>query len=249
MPCPDRLLIPYGVSRLMPRFFSVVRTADGSERVRCSIAHAVVRPAGCPSLRLSDAGALVTRPAAAPNPVDAVGTVSVLRAAFEELCGLWWPVGRRFVALYFELAERLVDEHRHELEAKLAEFGDLYEYRDWIYSAPAPLPRAWIPVNEAQAPAAAPESFVACDFAFWTGDAVTAVFVTGTETLTPARLERTRRLRNAGVGIHEIPAAAMETQGPDALRERMPAAFLRSWERERYPSGPSWTDMAGELED
>ena len=249
MPFPDRLLIPYGASRLSPRYFGVVRDADGSERVRCGITHAVVRTTLRRPLRLSDAGSLVTEPAPAPNPVDAAGQVSRLRAGFEDLCGLWWPVGRRFVALYFEFIEGLVEEYRGELEARLAEFGALYHYRDWIYSAPALLPRAWIPVSETRHTTLSADSFVACDFACWTGNAVVAIYVTGTETVTPEQLENTTRLRDAGVRVHEIPAAAIAAQGPDDLRKRLPPAFLRFWARERYPSGPSWANMAGESED
>ena len=40
----------------------------------------------------------------------------------------------------------------------------------------------------------------------WTGNAVVAVYVTGTETVTPEQLENTVRLRDAGVRIHELPA-------------------------------------------
>ena len=245
---PERLLIPYGASRLLPRFFDPGRDAGGSERLRCRIPHVVIRPARREPLRLSDSGGLVTRPAA-PVPVEPADRVSLLRAAFEDLCGLWWPAGRRFVAKYFELVASLVEEHRCALESRLAEFGALYHYRDWIYSAPAPLPRAWIPVAQTRNPAPSPESFVACDFAFWTGDTIIAVCVTGSETVTPARLRCAERLRAAGVQIHEIPAAAMVAPGAEALRDRLPAALLRFWEGERHPCGPSWIGMAGEIEE
>lgn len=246
MHLPERLLIPYGAARLSRRFFEMDRDADGRERVRCRIAHVVVEPARREPLRLSDAGRLVPGPAA-PRPDDAADRVSLLRAAFEDLCGLWWPAGRRFVAAYFALASSLVEEHRRDLRSRLAGFGALYDYRDWLYSAPAPLPRAWIPVAGPRKSAPSPESFVASDFAFWIGDAIVAAYVTGTETVTSARLRDLERLRRAGMHAMQIPAAAMEAQGPDALRERLPRAFLRFWEGERYPSGPSWTGMADEI--
>ena len=140
-------------------------------------------------------------------------------------------------------------EHRPELESRLSAFGSLYDFRDWIYSAPAPLPRAWIPVAGAEQDSLAPESFIACDFALWTGEEIVAVRVAGTETVTPERLEGAERLRSAGVRIHDVPAVVLAGGGPDALRDLLPAELLRFWEGERYPSGPSWTDMSGAIED
>ena len=243
------MLIPYGAARLSPRFFDVVRDTDGREHVRCRIAHVAIPPERREPLRLSDAGGLVRRPVAAPDQVDAADRVSLLRAEFENLCGLWWPVGRRFVSRYFELVAHIVEEHRRELESRLAAFGALYHYRDWIHSAPAPLPRAWIPVPGAQQSTPAPDSFVACDFAFWTGDEIVAVYVPGVETATPERRASIERLRGAGVRVHEVPAAVLSGRGADALRDLLPAESRRFWEGERYPSGPSWTDMAGIIED
>ena len=152
MNCPERLLIPYGASRLSPRFFDVVRNADGEAHIDCRVPHVIIRPARRRQLRLNDAGALLTRPATADGQVDPTDQVSLLRAAFEDLCGLWWPVGRCFVSTYFDLVESLVEEHRRGLESRLVEFGALYHYRDWIYSAPAPLPRAWIPAAQVHDP-------------------------------------------------------------------------------------------------
>ena len=249
MNCPERLLIPYGASRLSPRFFDVVRNADGEAHIDCRVPHVIIRPARRRQLRLNDAGALLTRPATADGQVDPTDQVSLLRGAFEDLCGLWWPVGRCFVSTYFELVESIVEEHRRGLESRLVEFGALYHYRDWIYSAPAPLPRAWIPAAEVHDPSGAPESFVACDFAFWTGDAIVAAWVTGTETDTTARLRDAERLRGAGVRTVEIPHFASAAQRRAALRERLPVEFLSFWEGERYPSGPSWTSMAGAIVD
>ena len=246
---PDRLLIPYGASRLSPRFFDSVRDAEGRDRLRCRIVHVVIRPAEGEPLRLNNAGDLVVGWATPPGPAGATGRVSQLRAGFEDLCGPWSPLQRRFVTAYFELVVAQVENHRSELESRLVDFGALYHYRDWIYSAPAPLPRAWIPVTETGGAVPPPESFIAGNFVFWTGDALVAVYVTGTETATPARLRNVRRLRDAGVQVHEIPAAALSAHGSDVLRDRLPAAFLRFWEGERYPSGPLRTGMPVEIED
>ena len=243
------MLIPYGASRLTPRFFDVVRDPDGSERVRCRIAHVEIRPARREPLRLSDAGALVPRPTAPPDAVGATDQVSLLRAAFENLCGLWWPTGRRFVSMYFALVAGIVEEHRRELEARFTAFGALYHYRDWIHSALAPLPRAWIPATEAPQSAPAPDSFIACDFAFWSKSGVVAVYVTGTETIASQRLEDIKRLRDSGACVLEVPADVVAMQEPDRLRDLLPAELQRFWDGERYPCGPSWTDMSGEIED
>ena len=244
MTSPHELLIPYGATRLSPRYFDVVHDAEGRERVRCRIAHVLVQPLRREPLRLSDAGRLVKGPAAVQHRER--DQVSELRRGFEDLCGLWWPTGRRFVVEYFRFVASQIDRHRSELAARLCSFGGLYRVRDWMYSAPAPLPRAWIPVPETREAAPDPEAHVACDFAFWTGDAIVALYVTGVETVTPARLRDIERLRRIGVQVVEVSASAMTARGPRVLRDRLPEAFLRFWDGERYPSGPSWTGMAGE---
>ena len=229
------MLIPYGASRLTPRFFDVVRDAGGRRRIRCRIAHVVIRPARREPLRLSDAGALVPRPTAPPDEDGTADRVAPLRAEFERLCGLWWPAGRRFVSMYFALVAGIVEEHRCELETRTAAFGALYHYRDWIHSALAPLPRAWIPATGATPNVPAPDSFIACDFAFWSGDAVVAVYVTGTETIASQRLDDIRRLRDSGARVLEVPASVVAMQEPDALRALLPAQLQGFWEGGALP--------------
>ena len=49
------------------------------------------------------------------------------------------------MTLYCEMVSAAVVARREELAAGLARFDGLYAPEDWVWSAPRPLPRAWVP--------------------------------------------------------------------------------------------------------
>ncbi len=77
--------------------------------------------------------------------VDHAARMAALVRWLEGLCGEYAPLRRRFVALYCEMVRAAVAARREELAAGLARFDGLYAPEDWVWSAPRPLPRAWLP--------------------------------------------------------------------------------------------------------
>ena len=86
-------------------------------------------------------------PAAAMEGVatDHAARMAALVRWLEGLCGEYAAVRRRFVASYCAMLGASVAARREELAAGLARFDGLYAPEDWVWSAPRPLPRAWVP--------------------------------------------------------------------------------------------------------
>ena len=60
-------------------------------------------------------------------------------------CGDYAADRRRFVAAYLDWVAAAIAAHRAELAARLARFDGLFQPEDFFWSAPRPLPRAWLP--------------------------------------------------------------------------------------------------------
>jgi hypothetical protein len=242
----NQLLIPFGASRLTARAVEALGTTDGGYSVRCSVPHAVIRRDDLDALRLNDAPYDFTRRAAPREPSGETDPLSLLQTRIADLCGLWGKPARRWVSCYFEFISAQVELHRELLTRRLEGFGGLYNYRDWIYSALAPLPRAWIPISPGEAPT--PATLLPADFAFWSGKSMVAVFLTGLGTPTAGHRERTRRLRASGTQVVEFSAESMKPGDPNSLSALLPACFERFWEGEPFPSGPFRASRFGNIE-
>ncbi|MGH7040796.1 MAG: hypothetical protein ACREFY_01530 [Acetobacteraceae bacterium] len=96
------------------------------------------------------AGAMVGTMATA---ADHAARLAAMRRWLEGLCGDYAPARRRFVAVYCDLLAAAIAAHRAELAAGLARFDGLYAPEDWLWSAPRPLPRAWVPAMDGLAAA------------------------------------------------------------------------------------------------
>ena len=147
-------------------------------------------------------------PDAAAGAQDEAG---VLREYLKGLCKAWDNVSVQFLEAYFRFAADAIEQHADVLAARLAPYAGLYDPKDFLFSAPKPLPRAHVhaPASGARAVAAAmdPADFLRVDFAFWLGDRVVAA-QSAQSFLTPKRAkEHTDRLRLAGVDVHLFGAA------------------------------------------
>lgn len=243
------MLIPYGASRLHPHVLEMRNVADGGVELKCAIPHVVVSPDEKRTLRLSDAcydfsGQMLATDVSAP-----LDSLAVLRTQIENLCDLWGRPARIFISRYFDFIAAHVDHHRAELERRLEPFGGFYTYRDWIFSAPAPLPRAWLLAPRIRATPPSLDSYVFADFAFWINGKATAVYLSGAETPTAASRERSARLRAAGVAVHDITGKSMKSGAARCLLDDLPWQFQRFWERESFPSGPFRNSMLRQVED
>ena len=157
--------------------------------------------------------------------------IAAMRSWLEDSCGDYARSRRAFVAAYLDLIAARIPRHRPALEAGLARFGGLYTPEDWFWSAPRPLPRAWLP---------SPSGPVFAEIAFRLADGPLAlVFADATpEAALRAAAIPMRRLGPAALADHAALAAALgEFQTP------FRAAF---WEDEILPRSPFRREL-GEL--
>ena len=167
---------------------------------------------------------------------DAAAQLGFLRVHLQRYCSLWGRGQKLFLDRYFEFIAARVEHDSDDLKAKIAEFGSLYRYQDWVFSGLRPLPRAWL---NATAGAYDPAAMIGVDFAFWTGGEIVAVYITGTETAGPHVLEQRDRLRRTGVTVLEIPQSALA--GSTAFAALLPGPFNNFWAGQTLPSGPFGT--------
>jgi hypothetical protein len=148
---------------------------------------------------------------------DHPARLAALRGWLEGSCGDYARPRRRFVAIYLDFVAAELARHRAELEAGLARFDGLYVPEDWLWSAPRPLPRAWLPT---------PDGPVFAEIAFRLQDGPLALVL--------AEPEREAPLRAAGIAVcridPDLPAGDVgAVLGP---------AFVRFWTGERLPRSP-----------
>lgn len=234
---PDQILIPYGTPRQPGDRLAITKGADGRLAVDCRIPHVVAAP-GAP-LRLSGGryeGLSPPDPRVEITPAD---LLAELRTNLLRFCDQWRKGQRLFVDRYFTFVAAEVAAHRDALAERLRPFGGLYQTDDWLFSAPRPIPQAWLSIDPgAGAAAYEPDKLVLVDIAFRTGEALLAVVPRGSETPDPRKTAAHDALRNAGVEILEIPNASLMTPPAGGFGALLPATFHRFWEDEPIPSGP-----------
>ena len=224
------LLIPYGVERWSPHYLH----ADA-----CRVPHVVIDPARGEPLRLYDGPYDFIEAPPLQDLADPAAQLAYLRAYSERHCSLWGKFQKLFVARYFAFVSSEIEGNRPALEERAAAFDGLYSWRDWLFSALRPLPQAHLCLADGGGQP------VRVDFAFWTGEAVLAVDLAGSETPGAARQARRERLDAAGIQAVEIANAALAA---DDLADHLPPALLGFWERDPVPSGPFIPTMLAEAD-
>jgi len=149
---------------------------------------------------------------------DHAARVTAALAWLESLCGDYAPLRRQFITAYFRFVASVIDAHRTELLARLQRYDGLYAPEDFLWSAPRPLPRGWVPVGERWLPA---------DMLFWDGMQPIAIELAARDT------DRQRVLLAAKVVTLRIERAAF-----DRLDALLPPGFHRYWDDEALPSSP-----------
>lgn len=160
-----------------------------------------------------------------------------LRAALARHCDPWRRGPLRFLDRYFGFVARHAEAHRAALTAGLERFGGLYGYRDWVYSALAPLPRAHLHAPEGDAPFG-PESLIRVDFAFWTGTSAIAIEIPGIATRSPAVERRHERLRRVGTLIVELADDVLDPARAAEFDAALPEDLRLFWRGQALPAGP-----------
>ncbi|MDE2005625.1 MAG: hypothetical protein KGI51_03585 [Rhodospirillales bacterium] len=145
--------------------------------------------------------------------------LEALRAALERACGDYARPRREFVASYLALVAALIDRHRAALAAALERFAGLYAPEDWLWSAPRPLPRAWLP---------GPAGPVFAEIAFRLDDGPLALVL--------ADRAPEAALRSAGLRYRVLDRAALTD--PAALEAVLGDVLDRFWDAEILPRTP-----------
>ena len=222
----SHILIPYGVERWAADY--IAPAAPGGAPV-CRVPHVVIDPARREPLRLYDGPYDFIEAPPLQDLADPAAQLEYLRAYSDRHCSLWGKFQKLFIARYFAFVSDEIERSRRALEDRAAAFDGLYGYRDWLFSALRPLPRAHLCLGDGGRPP------VRVDCAFWTGEAVLAVDLVGIETAGPAQVERSERLLAAGVEQIALTHAALAAGD---LGAHLPPALLRFWERDPVPCGP-----------
>lgn len=243
IPVPDILLIPYGTAEWSPDGMAVEGFTARSLRLRTAFPCAAINRAARQPLRFNNSR---YDRAFAPNAqAGATGEAGLVRDYLKGLCRPWDNLAAGFIDTYFRVLSEVIDEHRDALAERLAPYAGLYDYRDWLFSAPKPLPRAHLHAPPLDAAAAGgPADFVRVEFAFWLGGRLVAAQSAGSA-LTPKKArEQADRLRLAGVEV--LPLEARDLAGDkarDFFTRLLGSSCLTFWDGDVLPAGPFRTAL------
>jgi hypothetical protein len=245
---PDILLIPYGTAQWSQEGIAIEGFTARSLRLRTAFPCATINRAAREPLRLNNSR--YDRAFAPTVQADTTDEAGLVRDYLKGLCRPWDNFATQFLDTYFRFLSDVIDEQRDVLAERLAPYAGLYDYRDWLFSAPKSLPRAHLHAPEnagATGAPGGPADFVRVDFAFWLGDRLVAVQGAGSA-LTPKKArEQAERLRLAGVEV--VPLASSDLVGGKArdLFSRIlgPSGFA-FWEGDVLPAGPFRTALLDE---
>ncbi len=182
-----------------------------------------------PRLPAVEAGAAAVRLNNVPLPQEAMETAGPTSAArlaammewLQGQCGDYAPARRRFVAAYLGAVAGEVAAARTVLADGLRHYDGLYAPEDWVWSAPRPLPRAWLP---------APEGPVMAEIAFWDGTRALAIDLSARDT------PRLAALRAAGV--EAVRLGPEELADPVMIAARLPGLCHAFWDGQTLPVSP-----------
>jgi hypothetical protein len=152
---------------------------------------------------------------------DRAACVAAAVAWLVSLCGDYARPRQRFIESYFGFLAAELDRHRAALATELVRYDGLYAPDDWLWSAPRPLPRAWVP---------GPEGLLPAEIAFWDGGQPLAIELSARDT------PRLIALQAAGVKVLRIAPEALGD--PAALGALLPKWFHAFWRGQTLPASP-----------
>lgn len=190
----DIFIVPYGTDRWAPADFTVRNCGDQGLDIDCNFPCVAVADM-TKGLRLNSAA--TDAPAGVKDDFAAVAEWTA------SLCGVWDGAARRAVAHYFQAVEDAVEARRDELTGRLARYEGLFDYSDFRFSAPRPLPRAHLFAPPGDGRAGTVGDFVRVDLAWFPGAGRVTALLSRTATAPPLRRTDTRieRLKAAGVEV------------------------------------------------
>lgn len=226
MTSAEKIIVPYGT----PALPSIYRHRDGTTEAlpAAGAPCAIIEPARHGTLRMADVAPLFNPAPTAQDLAHAEAQLAFLESHVLVLCGDWNRNAVRFVTAYFEAIRRHLDRNAD----RVAELSDglvgLVEPLHYAFSAPMPLPRAYLP-DEAGQPMTE-----AAEIAFWC-DGRFHVCRLGGSSLRKSEREHLERLRNLNVAVIELSGEALD---PAGLLDRLGPSFSGFLDRVRLPASP-----------
>jgi hypothetical protein len=246
---PNVLIIPYGTAEWSPDGIAVEGFTTRALRLRTAFPCAAINRLAREPLRLNNSRYdLAFAPTVqAAGPADEAGLV---RDYLKGLCRPWDNPATQFLDAYFRFLSDVIEEQRDVLAERLALYAGLYDYRDWLFSAPKPLPRAHLHAPQdagAAGVTGGAADFVRVDFAFWLGDRLVAAQSAGSA-LTPKKArEQTDRLRLAGIEVVPFsPADLASAKAREFFGHVLGPLAQSFWEGDVLPAGPFRTTLLDE---
>jgi hypothetical protein len=161
-------------------------------------------------------------PAAMPEgDCDHAARVAAVVDWLITLCGDYVPLRRRFIIAYSAFLAAELGAHRASLAEDLARYDGLYTPDDWLWSAPRPLPRAWLPGRN---------GMLAAEIVFWDGAQPLAIELSARDTQGQAELQA------AGVRVLRITPDALAD--PASVGALLPVSFRMFWRGQILPASP-----------
>lgn len=219
----DVKILPYGTAALADGMVRIDRNSTDL-KVTCPAPFIVIEGGAPATLRLNGDQYRFGEPPDLRTMTDADVQMEFLVTHLSGFCDLFAKVSRNFLVRYFAHIAAMVEAHRAALEDGLTPFGGIYDYRDWMLSAPRPLPRAHLPYDDGA-------KYAAADFGFIVEGRCVAVSLDEGQTPTGSARERHERLAATGA---ELITVAADTD----LAAVLPAPFREFWLGQHLPSSP-----------
>ena len=242
-------IIPYGATHWDEKTFSSSSGTDGALIIACRSRFIVIDPKKAAPLRLNGGQYAFQEPPIMRILPTVWDQLAFLEDHLVKLCGTWSKYQRLFVARYFDFIRLRVEEERPALSQMIEAFGNLYEYRDWAFSAPRPLPQAYVYAPKETGSTAPPQAddFTAADMAFWTGQNILILDLSDPNSTDPFQQRRHQRVKNAGIDILALPPAVLDDDNNRAFRALLPQSFQNFWHGELAPSRPFVDTKLGDI--
>ena len=231
----DVLLIPYGTADWSFAGLAVEGFTSRTLRLAAAFPCAVIDLRGHEPLRLNNSRYAL---GFIPDLQGGADPAGIVQDYLKRLCSPWDRLSQRFLDAYFGFLAETIEENREVLRGRLEPYAGLYDYRDWLFSAPKPLPRAHLFAPQIPGSAVIDRAnFVPVDFAFWLGCGVRAV-VSAQSAPTPRKAkEQGDRLRQAGIEVVTLGPTDLADARRDVFR-RILSPTPAFWEGETLPTGP-----------